>query len=245
MPGVYNIAYNYGIASVGGLIEQTRLIGYYSDLTVGWKDMVFVHGNYRRDYSSLLATAHDNYSVYGGDVSVIVSDLIPAIKNSAFSFVKVRGAYSHTGQITLGPYSTVNTFNVATGYPYGGLAGLSLSSNYNNPANTPEATNEEEAGVEFGLINNRLKFGATYYHDNNYNQLFPVSLTTATGYSTANVNAANTISEGTEFDATLGLVRARNFRWDFQANLAIQTTTVKSLYGSGANKTIRDRDRQL
>ena len=238
LPGVYNIAYSYGIPAVNGYIQQIRLLGYYSDLSLGYKDFLFVHGDYRRDYSSLLATGNNSYSVYGGDVSLIISDLVPAIKNSFLSYVKARGAYSHTGQITLGAYSTVNTFNVATGYPYGGLAGLSLASNYNNPANTPEATNEEEVGLDLGILNNRYTFHATYYHDNNYNQLFPVSLTTATGYSSANVNAANTVSEGLEFDATLGLVRARNFRWDFQANLAIQTTTVKSLYGSGANKTI-------
>ena len=238
LPGVYNIAYSYGIPSVSGLIQQIRLIGYYSDLSLGYKDFLFVHGNYRRDYSSLLATGNNSYSVYGGDVSVIISDLIPAIKNSFFSFVKARGAYSHTGQITLGPYSTVNTFNVATGYPYGGLAGLSLASNYNNPANTPEATNEEEVGLDLGILNNRFTFRTSYYHDNNYNQLFPVTLTTATGYSSANVNAANTVSEGVEFDATLGIVRSKDFKWDVNGNLAIQTTTVKSLYGSGSNKTL-------
>jgi hypothetical protein len=188
----------------------------------------------------LLAPAHDNYSVYGGDVSLILTDLFPALKSSsALSYAKLRGAYSHTGQITLSPYSTTNTFNVAANYPYGGLAGLSLSGTYNNPANTPEATNEVEAGIEAGFVNGRITAGATYYHDNNYNQLFPVTLTTATGYSAANVNAANTVSKGLEFDLKTNPVNTHRIRWDLNGNLAIQTTTVRSLYGTGSNQTLQ------
>lgn len=237
LPGIYNIAYSYGIPGAGNNIQESRLQGYYGDLTVGYNDMLFLHGNYRRDYSSLLAPGNNSYDVYGVDASILFTEIFPGLKNSFLSYGKLRGAYSHTGQITLNPYSTVNTFNVAGGYPYGGLSALSLSSNYNNPANTPEATNEVEVGIEFGVLNNRVVAGATYYHDNNYNQLFPVTLTTSTGFSSANVNAANTISTGLEFDLKANVIRSRDWKWDVQGNLAIQTTTVESLYGSGSNQT--------
>lgn len=240
LPGVYNIGFEYGIPTVSGYISDERLIGYYADLTLSYNDLLFLHGNYRKDYSSLLAPQHDNYSVYGGDASLILTDLFPALKSSSvLSSAKLRGAYSHTGQITLGPYSTTNIFNVAANYPYGGLAGLSLSNTYNNPANTPEATNEVEGGIEAGFINGRILASANYYHDNNYNQLFPVTLTSATGYNYANVNAANTVSKGWEFDLKTRPVDNHIIKWDMNANLAIQSTTVVSLYGTGANKTLQ------
>lgn len=237
LPQTYNIGFEYGIPIVGGQILDNRLVGYYSDLSIGYNDFLFIHGNYRKDYSSLLAPAHDNYSVYGGDISLVVTDLLPALKTGVLSYGKIRGAYSHTGQITLAPYSTTNTFNASTYYPYGGLASLSLNNTYNNPGNTPEATNEAEFGLEFGLLNNRVIGGATYYHDNNYNQLFPVSLTTATGYNYANVNAANTVSTGWEFDLKTKPVANHRVTWELNGNLAINTTTVKSLFGSGINQT--------
>jgi TonB-linked SusC/RagA family outer membrane protein len=240
MPGVYNIGFEYGIPTVAGYITDTRLIGYYSDLTLSYNDLLFLHGNYRKDYSSLLAPQHDNYSVYGGDVSLIVTDLFPALKSSSvLSYAKLRGAYSHTGQITLGPYSTTNTFNTAVNFPYGGLPGLSLNNTYNNPGNVPEATNEVEGGIESGFVNGRILAGVTYYHDNNFNQLFPVTLTTATGYSYANVNAANTISKGWEFDLKTNPVKTHTVRWDLNGNLAIQSTSVVSLFGTGLNKTLQ------
>jgi len=240
LPGVYNINYYYGIPSVGNYVAQTRLVGYYADLSLSFKDFLFVEGNFRRDYSSLLAPGHNSYNVYGVNASLVFTDLMPSLKdNTVLSYGKIRGAYSHTGQITLGPYSTVNTFNVSGGYPYGGLSSLSLSSQYNNPLNTPEATNEEEVGIEWGFLKNRITAGVTYYHDNNYNQLFPVSLTTSTGYSSANVNAANTISQGWEFDLKTNIIKTRDFSFDLNSNFSIQTTTVVSLYGSGTNKTLQ------
>ncbi len=243
IPGIYNIAFSTGIPNIGspftssggnqGIIES-RLIGFYADLSLNYKDFLFLHSNYRRDYSSLLAPGNNSYDVYGVDAAFSFFDIMPAMQKSSWlSSGKIRGAYSSTGQITLGSYSTVNTYGVTGGYPYGSLASLSLSTQYNNPTLVPEKTVETEVGIDLGFLRNKISVSATYYHDNNTNQLFPVSVTSATGYTSANVNAASTISEGYEFDVKLNRIvsTASGFRWDVGGNLAIQTTTVKALYG--------------
>jgi hypothetical protein len=186
----------------------------------------------------LLAIGNNAYNVYGGDISWVFSDNFSALKNSSFiNYAKLRAAYSHTGQITLSPYSTVNTFGVPSPYPYGGLSALSLSTNFNNPGNVPEATNEFEGGFEFGTLNNRLTGDVNYYHDVNYNQLFTVGLTSSTGFQSASLNAAQTTSKGWEFDVKYDVVKTKDWFWNMKANLAINTTTVDHLYGSGANAT--------
>jgi TonB-linked SusC/RagA family outer membrane protein len=253
LPGIYNQAYSYGIYNVGAPttssvnsttsgqaqgVSESRLIGYYADLTLGYMDDLFLHGTFRRDYSSLLAPANNSYDVYDVDASWVFSDQLEMFKHSSmFSFGRIRAAYSHTGQITLPPYATVNTFTVPTPYPYGGLAALALSSTYNNPANTPEATNEIETGIDLAFWNNRITFSAVYYNDKNYNQLFQVALSQSTGFSNAFVNAAQTTSTGVEFDAGYTVIKTNDWRWDMHGNLAIQTTTVNKLYGSGSNAT--------
>jgi TonB-linked SusC/RagA family outer membrane protein len=250
LPGIYNLGYQYGIYNVGDPItssntagnvqgiSESRLIGYYADLTVGYKDNLFLHGAYRRDYSSLLAPANNSYDVYDVDASWVFSDDVEAFKNSSFfSFGRLRAAYSHTGQITLPPYATANTFVVPNPYPYGGLPALSLSNTYNNPANTPEATNEIEAGIDLAFLNNKLTVSAVYYKDKNYNQLFQVALSQSTGFGSAFVNAAQTTSTGWEFDAGYTAIKTNDWRWDLKGNLAIQTTTVDKLYSSGTNTT--------
>lgn len=255
--GLYNLTYATGIPNVGtpissgGVINgqlggsigsqgtsEQRLIGSYADLTLNYKDFLFMHGDYRHDKSSLLAPGNNGYNVYGVDASWVFTENFFK-GNPILSFGKIRAAYSQTGQITLNPYSTVNTFNTSPataglstpGYPYGGTASLTLSSTLNNPALTPEQTNEAETGIELGFLNNRFNFGFTYYHDDNQKQLFPVGITAASGYTNANVNAARTISTGTEFDVHAMILKTTSgFRWDLNTNLAIQNTTVKSLY---------------
>ncbi|HTS43133.1 MAG TPA: SusC/RagA family TonB-linked outer membrane protein [Puia sp.] len=244
LPGVYNIASSFGIPNIGDPItssggiqgvQETRLIGLYADYTVDYNNYLFLHANYRRDYSSLLAPGNNSYDVYGLDASWVFTDNFFK-NNNLLTYGKLRAAYSHTGQITLPPYATVNTFTVPNPYPYGGLAALSLNSTYNNPANIPEATNEIEGGIELGFLN-RINVGVTYYHDKNYNQLFQVSLTNATGFSSAFVNAAQTTSKGWEFDAKVNAFKNKDWKWDIGANLAINETVVDKLYGSGANAT--------
>jgi TonB-dependent SusC/RagA subfamily outer membrane receptor len=247
LPGVYNIASSFGIPNVGDPItssggiqgvQETRLIGLYADYSVDYNNYLFLHANYRRDYSSLLAPGNNSYDVYGVDAAWVFTDNLFK-GNNLLSYGKLRAAYSHTGQITLPPYATVNTFGVPNPYPYGGLATLSLNSTYNNPANVPEATNEIEGGIELAFLNNRITVGATYYHDKNFNQLFQVSLTNATGFSSAFVNAAQTTSKGWEFDAKVTAYKDKYWKWDLGGNLAIQETVVDKLYGSGSNATLQ------
>jgi len=234
IPGLYNIAYGSGIPAVGQNITESRLIGGYADLSVDYKDFLFLHANYRRDYSSLLAPGNNSYDVYGADAAFSFTDVIKSLKESSWlSFGKLRAAYSKTGQITLGSYQTVNTFGVSGGFPYGSLPSLSLNTQYNNPSLVPEKTVETEVGIELGFMRNKLNFSATYYNDDNSNQLFPVSITSATGYTSAEVNAAETKSQGVEFDAKWNRIvnTKTGFRWDLSANFAIQETKVISLLG--------------
>jgi TonB-linked SusC/RagA family outer membrane protein len=242
IPNLYNINFATGIpgtgtpiTSTGGNqgISETRLIGWYGDLSLNYKDFLFLHGNYRRDLSSLLAPGRNSYDVYAVDGAWAFTDNFKTLTdNNIFSFGKIRAAYSQTGQITLSPYSTVNTFGVTGGYPYGSLASLSISSVYNNPTLTPEQTNEYEVGIDLGFLNNRLNVTGSYYHDDNSKQLFPVSLSTSTGYTNATVNAAHTVSTGYEIDAKYAVIRSKSgFRWDVAGNLQIQETKVIGLYG--------------
>ncbi|MFI5185283.1 MAG: SusC/RagA family TonB-linked outer membrane protein [Chitinophagales bacterium] len=240
IPNLYNISYYYGIPGVYHLVQEERLIGYFSDLELSYKNYLFVHSDFRKDYSSLLATGNNSYNVYGVDAAVVFTDMIASLRNKKMlSYGKIRAAYSHTGQITLAPFSIFNTFNVSPGYPYGAVTSVSLNGQYNNPANIPEATNEKEIGIELGFLNNRISGGATYYYDVNTNQLFPIIVTSSTGYTSANVNAANTISQGWEFDTKALIIKNKDFDFDLAANFSIQTTKVISLYSTGSTKTLQ------
>ncbi len=232
IPNFYNTSSGASVPTASQGISVTRLIGAFADVSANYKDFLFIHGSYRRDFSSLINTSYD---VYGVDAAYVFSDNIAMFKKSkVFSFGKLRAGYSSTGQITVGPYSTVNTFGNSGGFPYSGPPSLSISSTYNNPGIVPEKTIEKEVGLELGFFKNKVNLSATYYQQNSTNQLFGVTITSASGYTSALINAAESTDEGLEFDLKFApLVKSKSgFRWDFATNFAINTTTVTSLAGT-------------
>lgn len=229
----YNPNYRIGELSGGTGLSQTRVLSGYADLSLGYKNYVFLHGSFRRDWSSLLPKGHNAYNFYAVDASFVFTDAISSFKSQDFiTYGKIRGAWSHTGQITIGPYNFTNVFNVGAGYPFGGQAGLTLNGAYRNPNLEPEQTVENEVGLEMGFMKNRVTLDLTYYHTITSGQTFPVNISNTTGYSSAFVNAGEVLSQGIEIGANLSIIRnsASGLSWDVNANYAWNGSEVLSMY---------------
>lgn len=230
----YNPAYRIGELSGGIAESKLRSISAYADLSLGLKEFLFLHGSFRRDWSSLLPQGNNAYNFYGADVSFIFSDAISSLKSQDFlSYGKIRAAVSKTGQITIGPYNFTNTFDVVSGFPYGGLAGLSLNGSYRNPDLKPESTKEFEVGLEMGFLDSRINTDLTYYHTVTSGQTFPVNISNTTGYSSAFVNAGEILSQGVEFGLNVDLIDNKapdGFRWSVGGNYAWNGSEVRSMY---------------
>lgn len=230
----YNPAYRIGELSGGTGESKTRLLSGYADLTLGFRNYVFLHGSFRRDWTSLLPKGNNAYNFYGVDASFVFTDAISALKTQNFlSYGKIHAAYSKTGQITIGPYNFTNIFDVAAGYPYGGQAGLSLNGAYRNPNLKPESTEEKEVGLEVGVMKSRINFDITYYHTVTSGQTFPVNISNTTGYGSAFVNAGEILSEGIEVGLNADVIRnsATNIKWNVGANYTWNGSKVLSMYG--------------
>lgn len=214
-------------------INQTRLISGYGDITLGYKNYLFLHGNFRRDWTSLLPKGKNAYNFWAVDASWVFTDAIGSLKSQNFlTYGKLRAAYSHTGDITISPYHIQNVFAVSPGYPYGGQAGLKLDGQYNNPNLVPEQTVEKEVGIELGFFDSRFNLNADFYHSNTTGQTFPVNVSFATGYSSAFVNAGNVMSEGVELGLTATVIRNNlsGFKWDVGINYSWNGSNVISMY---------------
>jgi len=214
-------------------VNQTRLISGYGDLTLGYKNDLFLHGSFRRDYSSLLPKGKNAYNFWSADASWIFTDAIKSLQNqNLISYGKLRVAYSNTGDITLSPYNIQNVFDVGTGFPFGGQAGVSLNGAYRNPNLVPEKTVEKEVGLEVGLFSGRINLDADYYYSLTSGQTFPVSVSGTTGYSSAYVNAGDVVSQGFEvgINATVIQNNVSRFKWDLGGNFTWNGSNVQSLY---------------
>jgi len=235
IPDFYNISNRLGQPNVSEYLEETRVVGVYGDLTIGYNSFLFLHGSLRNDWNSLLSAANRSYLYPAVDLAFIFTDAISSMKGQdLLSYGKIRAAHSRTAQVSIGAYALQNTFNTGGGFPFGGVPGFSVNPAYANPNIKPELSTDDEIGLDLGFFRNRINFSVAVYNTITKNQTIPINISSTTGYSTAFVNSGEMQNQGIELDLKLTplLKTPGGFRWDIGVNFAYNKNTVKSLgYG--------------
>lgn len=195
---------------------------------VGWKDMVYVDGSYRRDWYrtfrqfSALGTP-DNYGYFGFGANAILSSLF----NWKDEYVKYRVSYSEVGN------SIPNVlFNSVSIDPRTGAASVL---GYNNFWPIPEKTRSFETGVETQFFNNRLNVDLTYYNAAMHNSYLTIA---ASNGKSQPVNSGIIRNQGIE--ATVGYDWNNlipGLRWKTSVNVSYNHNRVEKTYvEEGRNK---------
>jgi TonB-linked SusC/RagA family outer membrane protein len=243
IPLLYNISNRLGEPGVGEQVLNRNSMGLFGDMTLGYKDFVFLHASARNDWDSRLSKANRSFFYPGVDASLILTDAIPALKDNAIlSFAKIRGGWSKTGQISLANwYATLPSFVSGTGnndpgdfsavgFPYGSLGGYQLNRTLSNPNLKPEITQEIEAGFELSFIKNRIHLNLSGYQSKTKDQTIPATISYATGYQSAYINAGELQTQGIETDFKLTpFLNFGDFDWNITVNYTYQTSKVLSI----------------
>ena len=236
IPDLFNVANRAGELTGGEGNTQQRRVGNFADLTVGFNDKVYLHGSVRHDASSLFfSPLRDrklyNFTYYGGDISIILTDIIPVLKSSALNFLKLRASYNKNGNENLAPYSLDPTFSPGPGFPYGGNVGVSVDNVYPDPSLKPEFAYSKEVGFEASLWKDRLNLDFSYFNQDIKNQVFNVDISSSTGYTSTLLNAGRVVNKGIESEMKLKLLQNKNWTLSMNANYTWNTNSVKSLFG--------------
>jgi hypothetical protein len=129
--------------------------------------------------------------------------------------------------------SIYNTYTKPTGFS--GAPIFSLPDIKNNSNLKPERTKSIEAGLEASFWQSRVGFDFTWYQTNTVDQIMPVSVTAATGYSQEYVNAGEVRNKGVETSVYVTPVRSNSFSWTTTVNFARNRNKVISLYSGVSN----------
>jgi len=236
-PALFNIIGRKGDAVVNEGNFKSRLMRFFGKVGINYNNWAFLELTGSYDVNSRLANFYDfnfadiNYFYPGASLSVLLSEAIPAIKNSkVISYLKLRGAYSKTGNVNLGTYGLENTYGLGGGFPYGTLVGYTSRNLLRLPTYQPEFVKNKEVGFEVSFLKNRISFEATAYSQQNSNQIVDVAYSGATGFTQARLNAATFDNDGLEVDLKLTpLVKIRNVSIDLKANYTYQTNEVTQI----------------
>jgi len=227
VPGQYSLGNsNSRLAPEEGYFKK-GVNGYFAAASVGFKDMLFLDLTYRYDISSTLPKEDWGYSYYSASGSFIFSEMV---KTDWMQLGKIRLNYATVGSDA--PYLSI--YDTYSANPsFSGNALYTVPSTTNNLNLKPEITHSLEAGLEMTMFQSRLGFDIAFYKTNTVDQIMPVTVSTATGYSSKYFNAGDVQNTGIEVALKGSPVKTKNLRWDAVINFATNKNEVVKLYDEG------------
>lgn len=230
VPELFNTGNRTGELTGGSSISESRMFSVYGSASLnykGWANIEFVG---RNDKTSVLPIDNNSFFYPGINAALVLTDALPEIKGDALTYLKFRGGWNETGNADINPYSLEATFGQASGFPYGSLAGFTAGNTTYDAALKPEFITSTELGFEAGFWRGRINLEGTVYRSLNENQIVGVSVSSATGYTLANVNAASFINKGFELDLKFKTNTTAAFRPKFAVNLSYNDNEVTQIY---------------
>ena len=233
-PGFYNIAASINRPLANNYLFERRVNSVFGNVSLGFRDFVFVEASVRNDWSSTLPKANNSYFYPSLSAGVILTELLP--KSRVLSYAKIRAGYAQVGT-DVGPYQTSLAYG--SGQPYGNSATAFLPGTLPNADLKPGLSSSYEGGIDLKFLNNRIGVEFTAYQNDNKNQIIPLPVAPTSGYSNAVVNAGLIRTSGLELHIYANPVRsASGFNWDFDINVDRNQSQVVELANGLTNYQI-------
>ena len=231
----------YGLPNVSILREMA----YFGEVSVGYKNVIFLTYSHRFEKASPIPTKNNNYHYPGASLSVILTDIFPALKKGTFlNYAKLRGSLANTARLN-DPYSNQSVFvnnqfsSVIPSYSYG-------FTNANENL-TPEKQQTYEIGTELKMLNNKLSLEVAYYNTLCLNQISQgYRASYATGFILNTGNASSLRNQGLEIALDVTPIKNKNFDWNVRFNFNHMWSKVLDLPASiGINNDYYNSDTYL
>lgn len=209
---------------------RNRLNGFLGRINYDFKSRYLLTASFRYDGTSRFSEDHKYAFFPSVALAWRISEEAFMKKYQNVSDLKLRVGYGQLGNQGIDNYQTIQTL-VAGG---SAVFGNSLSqgvvlSRLSNPNLKWETTAETNAGIDFGLFNNRISGSLDYYIRDTKNQLFDKPLPSAIGFSNVKVNAGKVRNTGFDFTLNTVNIDQKNWGWDTYINLSYLKNEVKEL----------------
>ena len=175
-----------------------------------YKDRYMLTATLRTDGSSKFAAGHRWGYFPAASAGWVVSKEGFWPQNSAVSMLKARVSYGLTGNNGIGLYDTYGSYNSL--YTYNGNATTTTNTMPNNGL-IWEKTLQFNAGIDLGLLDNRITLALDYYNKETRDLLFDVSLPNTTGYNSVSTNLGRVRFYGTELSLSSVNIDRKGFSW--------------------------------
>ncbi len=226
IPGLYNLTNTSTQRFNADNQSKRRLVGFFGDASLGYKNFAFLNLTGRTDLTSTLPYKNATYFYPGVSTSLVWTDAFN-LKSKILDYGKIRAGFAKVGNDAApGNGEAIFGLNAA------GFQGQSLasrgSSNY-DPNLTPEFTGELELGTEMRFLKQRIGLEVTWYDKRSTNLIYAIGLPNTTGYTSFYTNLGEIRNTGWEASLDLKPVITRDFQWDIRTIFTKNRNTVEKL----------------
>lgn len=231
IPGIYSLNNSANPLNAPTEFDGERQVnGVFAGATLSWRDMLTLDGTIRRDESSTLPDGNNVYYYPSGALGFTFSKLLPDV--GWLSYGKARLNYAEVGN-DAPMYSVLDVYNILP--PFGSAPTTTIPSTKNNPDLKPERTRSLEAGLEMSFLKSRLGFDVSYYNAKTIDQILPLAVTTASGYSAKFLNSGTIRNSGVEVSLFGTPFQSKTFSWNVTLNWTRNRNKVIDLFENADN----------
>ncbi len=197
----------------------------FSRLGYTYKNKYVLNGTIRRDGSSRFGPNRKFGNFWAASLAWNFIEEPWMEKFKFLSFGKLRIGYGITGNDQIGD------FRFLPGWSSGVYLGQSTlaPSQIANPDLTWEETATFDAGLEFGLFNDRITVSAGYFNSLTDGLLFDLPITGRTGFTEVLSNVGQIRNQGWEFDFSSFILNKQSLKWNVGFNISFVKNKIEEL----------------
>lgn len=229
VPNLFTISNAKGAPTTDMYMEEKETNSVYGQINASYNDYLFLGATFRNDWSSTLPA--DEWSFFYPSVSVgfIFTDAFE-IDNTLFSYGKLRASWAKVGNDT-DPYQLGSVYEAQTN-AVDGVSQYYYNRALPNAALKPENTVSTEIGAELKFWENRLGLDLTYYDKVTSDQIMPIDISPASGFTSRWINAGEIQNTGVELQLYADILKSNDgLNWTVDVNWSANENTVNELYG--------------
>lgn len=188
--------------------------GYFGRIQYDYDEKYFLSASYRRDASSRFHPDHrwGNFWSAGGAWLISKEDFFDV---SWVDELKLKASYGSQGNDNIGNFRYVNTYKVVN---TGGNPAV-VPDVMGNKNITWETNGNFNAGIEFSVLDQRIKGSVEYFYRKTTDMLFAFPMAPSFGYTHYYNNVGDMRNQGVEAEFTFTPIKTNDLTWDISMNI--------------------------
>lgn len=234
VPRLYSLSNSVNLLEPSSeYLGKLKQYGFFANASFAYDGFLYLDLSGRYDISSTLPNANNGFFYPAVSTSLVFSKLLDF---DWLSLGKFRANYAQVGNSTQ-PYRVFDSYFSPTNFS---VPLFSVASQKSNDNLVNELSDSFEIGLEMSFLNKRLGFDLSYYKTNTVDQIFPVTVSRATGFTSRVINSGEVQNNGVEVALFASPVRTEDFEWRINATWARNVSEVVSLFTNETTGEIVD-----